>query len=369
MSSGHKAMTLFLTVIVGLLLVILGLCADWPRWAWAASAALLAVIGVMTHRLLAPKPEPFPRELLPEPDLPLPETVRQEQRVAHVALPSSVADYDFSFSATVRWLVLDAPPDAPYINPGGLAIDAVLQRARVVTAQHPPHRSAFAQHQLDGVLATMRVDSTGRIMAMAFDVALSLPEHDRERLAKLSDVRKDEDVWEHERNYERSKRVYLGDDVLKDTGSAVVWWLSRNEKEVEGAVDRIGLLAQLSAAAKNEPVAPPFEHLVSPPRTVFADSPQSADWQQPYDIGDATASDNGSGDGLSVDSLLEWFGFSATDPDVDLFAERLIHLASVHGKTDAVDEIRRRFGHDPAEQGDDDGVGDSAPPPGDDPPH
>ncbi|MFJ5309128.1 helix-turn-helix domain-containing protein [Streptomyces sp. NPDC088350] len=152
----------------------------------------------------------------------------------------------------------------------------------------------------------------------------------------------------------------------KDTGSAVVWWLSRNEKEVEGAVDRIGLLAQLSAAAKNEPVAPPFEHLVSPPRTVFADGVPdcraSADRRQPYDSGDATASGNGSGEGLSVDSLLEWFGFSVADPDADLFAERLINLASVHGKTDAVDEIRRRFGHAPQEPPDD-----SAPSPGDEP--
>ncbi|MEV6513408.1 hypothetical protein AB0M61_45825 [Streptomyces sp. NPDC051642] len=365
MSSGHKAMTLFVTVILGLLLVILGLCADWPRWAWAASAGLLAVIGVVTNRVLTPKREPFPRELLPEPDLPLPDAARQDQRVTHVALPSSVADYDFSFSATVRWLVLDAPSDAPYINPAGLAIDAVLQRARAATAQQPPHRSAFVQHQLDGALATMRVDATGRVLAMALDVSLNLPEHDRERLAKLSDVRKDEDVWEHERKYERSKRAYLGEDVLKDTGSAVVWWLSRNEKEVEGAVDRIGLLARLSAAAKNETVAPPFEHLVPPPRPVFpdgtTDAGTSADWQRPYGTGDLTASDNGSGDGLTVDSLLAWFGFSTDDADVDLFAERLINLASAHGKTEAVDEIKRRFEPERAEQADD-GPDESAPP-------
>ncbi|MFJ4631782.1 hypothetical protein [Streptomyces sp. NPDC088847] len=371
MSSGHRAMTLFVTVILGLLLVILNLCADWPRWAWAASATLLAVIGVVTNRVLTPKREPFPRDLLPEPDLPLPDPARQDQRVTHVALPSSVADYDFSFSATVRWLVLDAPSDAPYINPAGLAIDAILQRARGVTAQQPPHRSAFVQHQLDGALATMRVDTTGRVTAMALDVSLSLPEHDRERLAKLSDVRKDEDVWEHERNYERSKRAYLGEDVLKDTGSAVVWWLSRNEKEVEGAVDRIGLLARLSAAAKNETVAPPFEHLVPPPRAVFPDGTPddgpSSGWQQPYDVEDTTASDNGSGDGLSVDSLLEWFGFSATDADVNLFAERLITLASTHGKTEAVDEIKRHFEPERPEQGDVGGPDDSAPPPDGDP--
>ncbi|WP_234048520.1 hypothetical protein [Streptomyces liliifuscus] len=339
-------MTLFVTVILGLVLVILGLSAAWPLWAWPTTAALLLVIALVTHRVLAPEPEAFPREFRPEPDLQFPEPQRQEQRIAHVALPSSVADYDFSFSATVRWLVLETAEDAPYINPAGLAVDAVLQRARVVTAEQPPNRSAFVQHQLDGVLGMMRPDSGGRIMAMAQDVSLNLPELDRERLTKLSNVRKDEDVWEHERNYERSKRAYLGDDVLKDTGTAVVWWLSRNDKEVEGAVDHIGLLAQLSAAANNESVAPVFEHLVSPPTAPYADvraghhSPP--EWEQPPDWGAATSS-KGAGPDTSLDSFLAWFGFAPADPDLDLFAERLIHLAHAHGKSDIVDELRRRF--------------------------
>ncbi|MFF7054612.1 hypothetical protein ACFY94_40300 [Streptomyces griseorubiginosus] len=347
MSSGHRTMTLFVTVILGMILVILGLSADWPIWAWPTLAALLLVVGVVTHRILAPAPEAFPRALLTDPDLP--EPVRQEQRVAHVALPSSVADYDFSFSATVRWLVLDAPEDAPYVNPAGLAIDAVLRRARVVTAQQPPHRSAFAQHQLDGALATMQVDPTGRIMAMAQEVTLSLPESDRERLAKLAGVRKDEDVWEHERNYERSKRAYLGEDVLKDTGSAVVWWLSRNEQEVEGAVDRIGLLAQLSAAANNDEVPPPFEHLVPVPRAVYAgdvaQAPGRHDWQQPFVPG-RPPSQNGAQPDSTVDSFLAWFGFSPDDPDLDLFGERLINLARAHDKASVAEDLLRRFGGD-----------------------
>lgn len=345
MRSGQKTMTLFVTVILGLILVILGLCAGWPWWAWPATAALVLVIALVTHRVLAPEPEAFPREFLPEPDLPLPEPQRQEQRITHVALPSSVADYDFSFSATVRWLVLDAAGDAPYINPAGLAVDAVLQRARSVTTQQPPHRSAFSQHQLDGTLGTMRPDAHGRVMAMAQDVSLSLPELDRERLAKLSNVRKDEDVWEHERNYERSKRAYLGDDVLKDTGSAVVWWLSRNEKEVEGAVDRIGVLARLSAAANNETVATVFEHLVSPPAELYPDHHVGhlppPEWEQAQDIG--AASSNGAGSAPSLDTFLAWFGFSPADPDLELFAERLINLARAHGKSEVADELGRRF--------------------------
>ncbi|MFI1727176.1 hypothetical protein [Streptomyces sp. NPDC020489] len=365
MSSGHRTMTLFVTVILGMILVILGLSADWPIWAWPTMAALLLVVGVAIHRILAPTPEAFPRALLTEPDLP--ESVRQEQRVAHVALPSSVPDYDFSFSATVRWLVLDTSDDAPYANPAGLAVDAVLQRARVVTAQQPPHRSAFTQHQLDGALATMRCDSTGRVMAMAQDVTLNLPEPDRERLAKLAGVRKDEDVWEHERNYERNKRAYLGDDVLKDTGSAVVWWLSRNEDEVEGAVDRIGLLAQLSAAANNDEVAPPFEHLVTTvPGPSYTDGaawePRHPDWQQTFEPGRPSPG-NGATPAPSVDSFLAWFGFAPDDPDIDLFAGRLTNLARAHGKSEVAEELSRRFDGASVDQGDDEGVPPGPPPP------
>ncbi|CAM5479772.1 hypothetical protein [Streptomyces fumanus] len=354
-------MTLFVTVILGLILVILGLSAEWPLWAWPTVAALMLVIAAVTDKVLAPAPEPFPRRLGEDPDLPLPEPQRQEHRITHVALPSSVPDYDFSFSATVRWLMLDAPADAPHVNAAGLAVDAVLQRARAVTAQQPPHRSAFCQHQLDGALATMRPDPTGRVTAMAQNVSLVLPEHDRERLAKLSDVRKDEDVWEHERNYERSKRAYLGDDVLKNTGSAVVWWLSRNDDKVEDAVDRIGLLARLSAAANNEEVAPPFAHLA--PQAAAGGGTVNGHafpyWQRPHEpttpVPDADPVPD-----LSVDTLLAWFGVSPADPDFDLFAERLLKLAETHGAAKLTEELRQRFGPGPGRPDDPDGGDPSA---------
>ncbi|MEX3106812.1 MULTISPECIES: hypothetical protein [unclassified Streptomyces] len=324
MSSGHRTMTLFVTVILGLILVIVGLSAELPQWAWPTFAAILLVIAAVTNRLLAPSYD-------------LAEPPGQEVRLRHVALPSSVADYDFSFSATVHWLLLDVPDDSPPVNPAGLAMDAVVQRARVVAAQQPPERSALVQHELEGALATMRTDPTGRVMAMAVDVSVSLPELDRERLVKLSNVRKDEDVWEHERNYERSKRAYLGDDVLKDTGSAVVWWLSRNEEEVSGAVDRIGLFAQLSAAARNEAVAPPFDHLVEPPHHERDEYGYEA--PRPF----APEAEGTAGE-LSVDDVLAWFGVHPGDPDLDLFAARLLKAADLHGRTDAADALRRRIG-------------------------
>lgn len=370
MTSGHKTMTLLVTVLLGMILTIAGLCADWPRWAWPALAAPLLLVAVVTYRFLAPAPQPFPRELLPDPDLPLPEPLRQEQRVAHVALPSSVADYDFSFSATVRWLLLDAPEGAPYVNPAGLAVEAILERARLVTTQQPPRASAYTQHQLDGALATMRPEPTGRVMAMAQDVSLVLPEPDRERLARLSGVRKDEDVWEHERNYERSKRNYLGEDVLKDAGSAVVWWLSRNEDEVEGAVDRIGLLTRLSAAANNEEIAPALDPLMSPPATEapYADG-EEYPWHRPFSFAtDRVPPDHASEP--TLDSVLTWFGFTDDDPDVLLFADRLVEIAVAHNRSEAAATIKKRFGS-PVDDGDGDDerddTPDSDPPPEGDP--
>jgi hypothetical protein len=342
MSSGHRAATFFVSLLLGLTLVIAGLTMGWSWWAWSASGPLLLIAAFAVYRVLSPKQEAIARDHLYGPDLPLPEAQRQEHRIAHVALPSSVIDYDFSFSATVHWIVLDAPDDAPWINAAGLAVDAVLERARSVTAQQPPNRSSLAQHQLDGALATMQVDASGRVMAMAHSVELNLPEHDRERLARLSNVRKDEDVWEHERNYERSKRAYLGEDVLKDTGSAVVWWLSRNEEEVEGAVDRIGVFAQLSAAARNESVAPQFEHMVYRPADRFAEAePGEAPLTPDESVGAGSAED--SEPPFPTDSVLACFGISRDAPDRDLFAARLADVAKAHGKHHAEAALRGSY--------------------------
>ncbi|MFI9426640.1 hypothetical protein ACIG54_24150 [Streptomyces achromogenes] len=344
-------MTLFITLLLGLMLVILGLTMSWPWWAWSASGPLLLITVYAIYRMLRPKRLEIAHDFLSAPDLPFPEAERQEHRITHVALPSSVADYDFSFSATVRWTVLDVPDDAPWINAAGLAVESVLERARAVAAQQPPNRSSLARHQLDGALATMRVDASGRVMAMAHSIELDLPEHDRERLARLSNVRKDEDVWEHERNYERSKRAYLGDDVLKDTGSAVVWWLSRNEEEVEGAVDRIGVFAQLSAAARNESVAPQFEHMVHRPGDRSAEA-EPGETQLTPDSQVGAESTYEAEPPFPADSVLACFGISPDDPDRDLFATRLADVARAHGKHHAEAALRGSCITDDKDDGD-----------------
>lgn len=92
------------------------------------------------------------------------------------------------------------------------------------------------------------------LQAMTEDVRPTLHQHDQERLDGLAGVRKDQAVWEHQRKYERSTHKYLGEDVLKDTGSAVVWWLAKNDEQVERTVEDLGMLARLTSAVNDTDV-------------------------------------------------------------------------------------------------------------------
>jgi hypothetical protein len=44
--------------------------------------------------------------------------------------------------------------------------------------------------------------------------------------------------------------------VLRSTGSALVWWLSKDDSDVRGATELIDTLAQLSAVARDEQLIP-----------------------------------------------------------------------------------------------------------------
>ncbi|MBO3680037.1 hypothetical protein [Streptomyces sp. NEAU-YJ-81] len=347
MSSGHKTMTAFLTVICGLALAIIGLLMNWPLWIWAIVAILLLTASALAARAAGPSHGPIPPDRTLEPDLPIPEPERWECVVSEVALPSAVPDYDFLFSATVRWCPGGSSPDAPYVNPSALAVDAVLDRARRITATQPPHRSSLAQHQLNGALGTMAADSTGRVKALAEDVTLRLSEADIERLHKLSTVRKDEEVWEHERNYERNKRAYLGEDVLKDPGSAVVWWMAKNDDHVEKAVNLIGPLAQLSSAANNTEIPERYRHLLGdlPPErepewAASRLSPHNLFYDGPFRTERAFEE-------ASVTDLLERaMDLLRLEEDSDgraMLGRRIADALHAQGHADIAEEVRQRF--------------------------
>ncbi|MEU7649325.1 hypothetical protein [Streptomyces huasconensis] len=337
MQSGHNAMTGFVTVILALVIVIVGLVSRWPLWVWPCAAGVLSA-GAAASLVRARRRRPLiPPERLLEPELPIPQVERWECVIKDVSLPSLSEDYDFQFSATVRWLPQEAPANAPVVNAGGLAIDAVVDRARRITHQSPPHRSSLVQHRLNGELATMVADPSGRVLAMADNVRLTLADADRERLEKLATVRKNEEVWEHERKWEQSKRAYLGEDVLRTPGSAVVWWLAKNDEKIDKTVSDIGLLAELSSAANDQSVPDDFQRYV----------PGLAKEQEPLEaMADESTTGPPSPDEYAR-FLLRHSGLPDGDPRRALYLERVAEAAKGAGLPDVADALLRMLGDFP----------------------
>jgi hypothetical protein len=260
----------------------------------------------------APQPEQPVQPIQPPAPIPAPpEPGRRHETIPAVALPSAWPDYNFLFTATVCWELTPNNAASPHANPSALAIDAVLNRARQIVLTQIPTEVTFVQYRLAVALGSVIREQSRQVEAWAVDVSLSLTPEDQARLRKLSEVRKDEVVWEHERNYERNKRAYLRDDVLKDTGSAVVWWMARADKGTDKAlaesVNLIGPLAQLSAAANNTEVPELYRHLV----------PESM--RPPATLPDENLT------GLAI------------------FAEQAAATLNAMGRQDVADEIRQRF--------------------------
>ncbi|MEU5290448.1 hypothetical protein [Streptomyces umbrinus] len=338
MSSGQKTVSLVLSLICALLILILGLYLGWPVWAWGSAIVVLlaawSTISVVTAR--ARRRDPFPPGTLPE--LPAPPVVeRRELHVTRVPLPSKLPDYDFLFSARVRWCPVDPMSGDQLINPGALAVEAVLARARAVTTVLAPFRSSLVQHELNGALGVMAPDRDSHVQAMALDVVLALSDEDQSRLDRLAAIRKDEAVWEHQRRYEQNKREYLGDDVLTSTGSAVVWWLAKNDDHLEKTVQDIGLLARLSSAANNTEVDEPFRYLVPeafPPEPV----------EHPLPEPEMPVFENRAPD--AADVFADFFrrvGFRPGEDEGALVADQ-VAMAIASRDAVAAEEIRRRFG-------------------------
>lgn len=333
MTTGRKTTTVFLTILSGLLLTILGLAQQWPAWAWPGLAALLVAVPAAVFKAAARRrghvPVTFEEQLTAAP------IDRQEQHIRHVALPSRWADYDFLISATVRWHHLDASDRTPVLNPAGLAVEAVLDRARAITEQREPNRVSLVQHELSGALSHMLPDTTGYLHAMADNVTFTLHQHDQERLDKLADVRKDKAVWEHQRKYEQSKRKYLGEDVLRDTGSAVVWWLAKNDDHVQKTVADLGLLAQLTSAANNTDVPERLRGLIPQPRGE-QDAPSGLDGV-PHEQEEAPTAADHFADALNA------MDFPQGDPRRGMLAKQLAGVIRTQDQHETADDVLRRF--------------------------
>ncbi|MGW0910427.1 hypothetical protein ACWD1Z_01590 [Streptomyces sp. NPDC002784] len=337
----YRLPSLPFVALCGLAPAVLGNLLHWSAWLWGfmsmvtASGSLLLVMTVLSGGRASTDPyEPEPPAAPTEPPY-------QETRVVDAALPSAADGYDFLFSATVWWRPVPGHADRSDGASPALAVSSVVSRALEVVRHEEPGRASFARYLLEGELSVQLPDRSGRVKALAADVTLALAPADRERLRKLNDLRKDEEIWEYERQHERNKRRYLGDDVLKSAGSAVVWWLARHENEIEKAVDMIGPLAQIAAAAKDEEVPELFRHLLVPPVGARSEATVGVPLYDRH--GQGGTFDREEEVGVS-DRLLLLLAAVGLKPDMDeytVFVHRVARSLEAAGLDEAAEEIRR----------------------------
>ena len=348
MNAGHRTVAIYFGLFSVVIFAGLVLFAPVPPWTWPVAVPLVVVAFVVARVARrvpdrAPEPEPYVAPAFPEP---------LEHRVVEVALPSKEEDYDFLFSATVRWIPVVGAGNGAVGGSAAPAVEAILARATRITQDRPPGRVSLVQHELNGALCLLQADATGTLRAMADLVSLTLSENDRKRLDELAGIRKDKAVWEHARKYEQSKREYLSSDVLKDTGSAVVWWLVKNDDQVEKTVNDLGTLAQLSSAANNQDVPERFRHLLP--------------WPDSYSSAGATVPDlDGAGaaspprDGMSPSdcfaAFLQTMDFRDGDPQRAVLSRQVADIVAMHGRRQVADELISRFDEPSASETDDGG--------------
>lgn len=321
---------LTLTAVVSALVLVLVFLTDVPWWLAVPFCMVATIGGLITKRhyesrRLRAVPPPSVSYQPPPPPPPPPVSAS----VQGIALPSAHRDYRFLLHGNVLWRQ-SGPHASPHPRPGQLAIDAIRERAALFTEGESPADADLLATRLGTELSFPRPDRTGTLDVWAQDTILTIPEDDRVRLHKIAAVRKDEEVWEYERAYERSKRAYLRDDVLTTTGSAVVWWLAQDTTRVSDTVGLIGTLAQLVGAAQNREVEPLFQSFVRD----LADERANLEH---------TAGAEPDPDADVLGRLMARLVPDGSEPEQAELADRIARIAEEVGATDLAVSIRERF--------------------------
>jgi hypothetical protein len=169
----------------------------------------------------------------------------QTQPITSIRLPTALADYYFRFAASVSWR-----PSADGVSGAAdIAAKEIIRRASKITAQQDPGDAALAASDLSVALGALLLDPTRQVEVRAESVHLGISPEDQKRLDEFATLRKEEGLWEYQRRYQVSKRQYLRTDVLKDAGSAVVWWLAKHEDNPQDVAANIDVLTRLAHAA------------------------------------------------------------------------------------------------------------------------
>jgi hypothetical protein len=250
----HRNSLLTAAAIV-LVLFLVSLAIGLPGWsAVVLTVVLLVLLAVVWKqpdepRPVVTKPAP-PSVVLPDRDPVF--TGPPSRTVSDVRLPSASPDFQFSFSAVVQWSTVLS--GSRHADLGAVAVDALLERARSLTARQQVTEESLNQHRLAALLGEPALDEKGQVRSWATEVRLRLPDADHQHLLHLAALHRREQTTLLERRMEQDKRAYLKDDVFATPGSAAVWWLVNHPGDVETALGLLDTLAELSAAANDLPI-------------------------------------------------------------------------------------------------------------------
>ncbi|MFI6830716.1 hypothetical protein ACIBG5_26700 [Kribbella sp. NPDC050241] len=250
----HRNSLLTAAAIV-LVLYVVSLVVGLPSWAAVVlTVVLLVLLAVVWKQPDEPRPAvarptPAPSVVLPDPDPVF--SGPPSRTVADIRLPSASPDFQFSFSAVVQWSTVLS--GSRHTDLGAVAVHALLERARALTATQQVTEESLNQHRLAATLGEPALDEKEQVRCWATEIRLRLPDADQKHLQHLAALHRREQTTLLERRMEQDKRTYLKDDVFATPGSAALWWLVNHPGEVETALGLLDTLAELSAAANDLP--------------------------------------------------------------------------------------------------------------------
>jgi hypothetical protein len=323
--------------------ILYPLAGTWT-WLWAPLSLMVLALALLLSAVTGGQP-PLPTT-----------TVRDEPRSARVRdtrMASLTEDYEFVFSADVRWRWTEGP-DARLRNPARAAENAIVTAARVEATKYRAVEVDVAHHALAARLGEAVPVHGGILEVWADDVVLSLPEEDADRLRQLADLRKENNRWEVERSVERIKRAYFADDVFATPGNAVIWDLVRNGADVETTVKRVGSLAQLSEAGKGKDLVDLRERLREwePEPTPAAEGMEAEDGggfgtfhasAAPGWHAENSANDHGETPADRAEALAEVIASVEDDDQRTMFADRLVRVLEHSPLAHLAPRLRERF--------------------------
>ncbi|WP_019808386.1 hypothetical protein [Saccharomonospora halophila] len=310
MTDTERGVTATATAFLTAAVVFAAVGSGWPWWLWLPSALVPSAVAVLVYRARTRDSatghivrsghdpgDPPPTGTVPShgrsgagpsgATAPAPDTTSpawpytRRTVLADLSLASAVDDYRFLFSATVCWLP-DPTPDRRtelHANPGALAREAVVSRARHLLAEGAPEEHDLLTERLNAALGTVLSVPAGHLHVWAENISVRLSEEDRDRIRHLAGLRKDASLREQERRYERDLRAYLAEDVLRDPARTVIWFLARTTDgrpiDLDTVVHRLDDLRRLTAAAHATEV-PGWETAGPDDRPRPADAPADA---------------------------------------------------------------------------------------------